>query len=401
MEDGNRLELLTGGEETMEAMMEAARNARERLWLETFILMPDKIGGEILDRVEAAARRGVDVIVVADQVISGIFSLGRYRALEEAGARVVLYNPLPPWRRLGRRVGSILNRDHRKILIADETAFCGGHNISKQYIGPEERPYYDITVRVEGPCVRDLAEVFAQTLAQSGKARPAPMPRPAPYPDGVPAAVYMMDRRHGITDANPVLRDLLRAARRRCFLTISYFVPEPWLVDEMLATAARGVDVRLMTAGKTDLPPARQAGRHLYERLLQGGVRIFEMQRQRLHAKAFVADGEHVIVGSFDYNRASAKYSLEVVVAALDQSLGSELEQTFEDNMRRSREIRLKAWRKRGPLARAMQWGFFKAFERTSGPRDGRVKREDLAGAVFPKPSEDGQASEFKQPAEA
>jgi cardiolipin synthase A/B len=382
--EGNALRLLSGGEETLEAKLEAVAAARERVWLETFILMPDRVGRRFLGLMEAAARRGADVTLVVDHPVSVLFSLGMYRPLERAGARVFFYNPLPPWGRRAHRVGSPLHRDHRKILIADGVGFCGGHNITAGYLGPGKRKYFDLTLRAEGPVIRDLAGVFADTLGQVGE-EAGPLPRPAARPDGVPAAVHRMDRKRGISEADDALRALLRGARQRATLALAYFVPEPWLVEDLAEAARRGVDVRVMIAGKTDLPMARSAARHLYGDLLRAGVRVFEFRDQKLHAKAAVADGRDLLVGSFDYNRVSAEYSLEVALTARDSHVGRQLEDVLDANQERSREVHLADWAHRGPFARTTQRLMLRGFDALAGARR-RGRREPSVRREAPAP---------------
>jgi cardiolipin synthase A/B len=378
--EGNRLQLLVGGEPAYEAMTDAIRSARVRVWLEAFIFMPDKIGQEFLDLLDDAAGRGLDVIVVVDHPGSGFFALGSYQRLKDAGVQVVFFNPVPPWWHLGKRVGSVLNRDHRKILITDDTAFCGGHNFSKEYLGPGQRPFLDISVQIDGPAVHDLARVFIQTLEQSDGALISPVPDPAPIEGGVPAAVHMMDRKHGVDEADLALLDMLRGARHRCYMMIAYFFPERWLIEELAAAAGRGVDVRIMSAGKIDVPVIRPALHHLYDDLLRAGVRLFELSEQKLHAKAAVADSEHLLVGTFDYNRLSAEFSLEVAVTAHDPELGRQIEETFLVNLDRSIEFRSDEWEQRGVLRRTGQRLAFGALDLAARIR--RKRRRHAHGEV-------------------
>jgi len=369
MKGGHRLRLLVGGAETLAAIEGAIEGARERVWLETFIFRPDRVGRRVLRLLQGAARRGVDVVLVLDGMGSLLVSPLATRRLRSDGVRVVRFNPpLRPHVREGVR--TLLYRDHRKILIADDRGYCGGHNISSAYLGPGKRAYFDITLEVRGPCVEDLAGVLRETLARAGQALPGRAPA-APIPGGVPAAVERLDRRCGVDEADPALADIVGAARDRCFLMLAYFLPERWLIEALSAAVRRGVDVRVLLAGKTDIVPSREAARHLYGDLLGCGVRIFELGDQKLHAKAVVADAEQLMVGSFDYNRLSARYSLEVSVSAQDRSVGARLEEVFCANLGRAREVSLADWSRRGRIARLAQTLSFGLVDRTAARADG------------------------------
>ncbi|MFW5973096.1 MAG: phospholipase D-like domain-containing protein, partial [Bacteroidota bacterium] len=164
---------------------------------------------------------------------------------------------------------------------------------------------------------------------------------------------------------------LLRNARKRCYLALAYFVPPPWLIEELVAAAGRGVDVRVMTAGDTDLPHAREGGRHVYGDLLKGGVRLFELQEPRLHAKNATVDGRFAQVGTFDFNAFTRRYSLEVTVVVESVAIARGLEETFAANSVRSKEIDLDEWEQRGSVRRLVQKACHRLFFLPGGAANG------------------------------
>ena len=108
----------------------------------------------------------------------------------------------------------------------------------------------------------------------------------------------------GSTAAERLLALSIAGARHTLYITNSYFVPDEDFVALLRDAAARGVDVRALSVGapaelRRVLTPGRlndvkstwYAGRASYERLLEGGVRIFWYQPAMIHAKAFVVDG--------------------------------------------------------------------------------------------------------------
>jgi len=67
-------------------------------------------------------------------------------------------------------------------------------------------------------------------------------------------------------------------------------VPPKRLMRALTHAARRGVDVRVLTAGRSDVPLVHLASQHLYGRLLRAGVRIFELQERVLHAKTVTVE---------------------------------------------------------------------------------------------------------------
>jgi cardiolipin synthase A/B len=363
--DGNHLTLFDDGEALFDHVTDAMRAAKARIWIETFILTPDETGRTALTLMADAARRGCDVVLLFDQLGSHVTNLGLYRPLEEAGGVVAVFNPPRPWQRLGRPLGSwVRQRNHRKTILIDDVAFCGGHNVSRAYMGRPPHHFYDMTVMLEGPAVRDAGRLFLDSLERTtGATRPLPE-APAAVAGGVRAQVLGHDGRRRPSPVLQAYTALLERARERVTLVMAYFAPDERLRAPLLAAARRGVDVRLLTAGATDVPPARWAGEHVYGELLAAGVRIWQLQQPSLHAKALVVDGAHALVGTFDVNTAQRQHTMEGAVAAADPALSARIERAFEHRLPRATRIDPREWARRSRIARSVQWLSYRILRR-------------------------------------
>lgn len=351
---GNRLSLYTDGDEAFAAAYEAIQSARKRVWLETYIFEADEVGNLAREALAAAARRGCSVILLFDRWGSPRIGMRYARPILDAGGRVAVYNPVLPWRKIGRKIAPIFHRDHRKILITDDVGFCGGANVSRDYGGPGPELFFDLTLKIEGPAVQDLSALFLDTLLDvTGSAPPVPE-RPAECPDGVFVQVLALNRRRHKTDLDLAVQNAVDSAAERCFIMTPYFVPAAWFTSSVKQASERGVDVRILTAGRSDVPLARVAGRRLYEELLRSGVRVFEMQDPILHAKCLTIDGGYGIVGSYNVDAYGGKHNLEVGAAATDPNLACRLEAEFRRRSAASVEIKLSEWIHR-PLRSRLQ----------------------------------------------
>eukprot|EP00920_Eleutheroschizon_duboscqi_P026507 GHVT01065214.1.p1 GENE.GHVT01065214.1~~GHVT01065214.1.p1 ORF type:complete len:522 (-),score=107.24 GHVT01065214.1:128-1693(-) len=182
--DGNRVQVFADGDVAFSAMLRSIGRAKRRVWLESYIFDNSFVAELFVLKLREAARRGCDVILLVDWI--GSFNLPNkwLQKLRDDGVAVAIFNPvLPsPSSFCLPAIGPIFFRDHRKILVADETAFCGSMNIAKEAAGPlmGTQHFYDTTVKVQGPAALDLADVFRDSLAESavGISRP-PIPRRA------------------------------------------------------------------------------------------------------------------------------------------------------------------------------------------------------------------------------
>lgn len=275
--------LLDGGREAYPAMLEAIGAARREIFLEVYQFSPEGIGGEFIAALGAAARRGVHVRVILDGIGSAPRATDVAAALEEAGCQVRI------WGRLLLLLAGRLRRNHRKILAVDgQVAFLGGLNISDEYgtpvPPPDERPWADLALALRGPVAAWLQE---RARKERGRSPPGPV------------RVWLS----GVGGGRRLRRRYLKsfgAAQRTLDVAHAYFLPDRRLVRSMTAAARRGVEVRLVVAGDSDVALVGTAIRRQYRKLLRAGVRISEWSRSVLHAKAAAMDGTRLLVGSFN-----------------------------------------------------------------------------------------------------
>jgi cardiolipin synthase len=242
--------------------------------------------------------------------------------------------------------------------VDDDIGFCGGMNVSVDYAGPAlgNGRFRDTHARFEGPCVQDLARVFAASVHSATGERLALPVRQEPYASGVFAQVLQSDVRRRRRHIQRALHQTVSRSGHHCFLTSPYFVPPPKLTSALVRAKRRGVDVKVLTAGLSDVPLVRLASQHLYGKLLRAGVGIYEMFGRTLHAKTATIDGIYASVGSFNLDRWSYLRNLEVNVAILDARLALELEERFASDLAMSQEVHLPTWEKRTPYERVLAW---------------------------------------------
>jgi cardiolipin synthase len=358
---GNRVKLLCDGDGMMEDLWQAIDGARNQIWFEMYIFEPDKVGRRTLDGLLRAAQRGCQVNLLVDAVGSSALTESILRPLRQAGAAIELFNPVWRW----RRRGPLLRRDHRKIIIIDgQIGYTGGMNISEDYAGPRHGNcrFYDCHMRLEGPCLRHLATVFAASWRMAAHESLALPNRAEP----VGRTFLQVQASSGRTGRRAIQRSLrltIRHALKHCHITMSYFVPPPRLIRAINRAADHGVDVRILTAGVSDVPVVALAARHIYGQLLKHGVRIYEMFDSTLHAKTIAIDGIYTTVGSFNLDPWSDKRNLEVNVAIVDQAVAAEVEARFQSDIARASEITLDNWTKRPWWTRVVHWAAYQALK--------------------------------------
>ncbi len=339
---GNRVALLVDGEQAFPAMLDAIHAANRQILFEIYWFGSDDSGRRFADALAAAAARGVEVALIYDSVGSWESDAAIFDGLRRAGVQVLEYNPIQPWKKRFR-VAALTRRDHRKILVVDdEVGFTGGINLADQWLPASEDGghWRDYMARVEGPAVRDLDVLFRTTWRLQGGAPLAPVAGARHAPVGPHRVAVLGEnyarRRREIIEA--YLHNIYRASER-VWITNSYFIPDRVVVQALKRAARRGVDVRVLLPGESDVLIAQHASRAMWGGLMRSGVRIFEWFGSVLHGKTAVIDGEWGTIGSFNLDAQSLRSNLEVNIAVRDQSFAQVLERAFLRDLEGAREV--------------------------------------------------------------
>jgi cardiolipin synthase len=367
---GNRVELLIDGPQTLAAIRQSIATAKHHIHVETYIFADDQIGRDFRDLLIRRHQDGIEVRLLYDAVGSLLTPRALFDSMREVGIEVREFRPIDPIRT--PLWWKVHNRDHRKIVIIDgEVAFTGGINISGAYEsssslrpGPKQgqtEAWRDTHVRIEGPVAREFQRLFFDTWDRAG----APL-------EGDTAKYYLASKRAGGELVAAVASDgedssevaiyatylaAIEHATQRIWLTNAYFAPNRELRNAMIDAAERGVDVRLIVPSFTDSGLIWHASRASYDELLEGGVRIFEQRYALLHAKTAVVDTALSMVGSANLDMRSFLHNNEVNAVIIGTSFARRLEAVFEKDLRETRELNLRSWRKRPLLDKLKEFG--------------------------------------------
>ena len=164
--------ILDQGQDALLARINLIRSAQSRIDLQTYIFDKDDSARLVIDELLGAARRGVKVRVLIDQ-LSAIPDLDILAALSGAHAnfQIRVYNPSFGKAKLNYLdyAGSVLccfrrfnQRMHTKLLLVDDLiGITGGRNYQDDYYDWDaEYNFRDRDVLVAGPASREMAANF-------------------------------------------------------------------------------------------------------------------------------------------------------------------------------------------------------------------------------------------------
>lgn len=362
--DGNRAKLLYKGRDAFDAIFNNVRDAKEYVCIEFYIFRDDETGIEFANLLKQKAKEGVKIYLLYDHFGSLYTSTSFWSELKNAGVQLhasrtfSLHSPL-----------QYLIRDHIKLIIVDGVkAFTGGLNIANEYRGYKFRKrrikgWRDTGVLVEGPVVSVLLDIFNKNWKKWGGEPLKWQERGEAFLDGVPIIPIFAASSKGRKRMRMLLYHSINSAKKNIYLTTAYFVPSRMMLKSLEQAVKRGVNVKLLVPGKSDVLAAYYAGRSFFTRLLKAGVEIYYYHGEILHAKTSMFDCCFSIVGSANLDFQSLRRNDEGNVGILDEGFGRQMEQVFFEDLKNSEKIEIEKWAKR-PFKEKIMERFFAMFRR-------------------------------------
>jgi len=324
---GNRIEPLVNGEQAFPQMLEAIEQAQRSVTLSTYIFDNDRAGQQFFQSLRHAVERGVEVRVIIDDVGASYSWLSMPRLLRRAGIPCANFLPkLVPWRLHYTNL-----RNHRKLLVVDGViGFTGGMNIREGNCLELNPPYpvQDLHLRVEGPLVTHLQEVFAEDWAFcTGELLEGEPWFFEPQDVGAVLARGLPDGPDEDADSfHLALLGALATARRSVYVFTPYFLPDPALMTSLEVAAMRGIEVNIVLPEVNNLLLVQWASNAYHGQLIERGCRIWLSAPPFDHTKLCVVDGMLSLLGSSNWDPRSLRLNFEFNVECYDAALAQSLE---------------------------------------------------------------------------
>lgn len=360
IDPGNKVDILLNGDGSYPPLWEDIASAQRTITIQLYFCQPGAVADTMAKYLTERARAKVRVLLLLDAFGAGSLKPEWIDGLKAAGVEVMWLRPIK-WYTLHKTA----HRSHvRAIVIDGRVGYTGGFGLADYWLGDghSENQWRETNVRFEGPTVASLQATFAAGWAEAtGELLTGDMffPNASFSTEGdVHAGLMHSIPTIGSTPAERFFALSIAGARKTLYITNSYFVPGENLMQLLLKSVKRGVDVRVLTvSAKTDVKTTWYAGRSYYEQLLEGGVRVFEYSPTMMHAKSMVVDGMWSYVGSMNFDNRSIAFNDESNLLMLDGEMGARMDSIFLDDLKWSEEIKLETFRERSIKGKIMEWG--------------------------------------------
>ncbi|HVX28663.1 MAG TPA: phospholipase D-like domain-containing protein [Parafilimonas sp.] len=323
----NKVELVRGGKKYFDLLEQVINDARTRIHLQVYIFNEDETGNRIIHALLEAAKRGVEIFVVLDGYASRNISKACIENLKSARIHFRWFNPIFKSRYFyfGRRL-------HHKVVVADASVgLVGGVNITNRYNDFDEPAWLDWALHVQGEVCLQLNKVCADIWNRSrwGKQRATRFVHPVKttkYVEECLVRARVNDWVRGKKQITKTYIEMLKHAQHSVIIMSSYFLPGRLIKKYLSEATKRGVKIKIIAAGVSDVQLAKQAERYMYSWLLKNNIEIYEYKKTILHGKLSTYDERFVTVGSYNINNVSAYASIELNLDVMDVAFAKKTE---------------------------------------------------------------------------
>lgn len=315
----NEIPLLLSGAPFFTELLQHIHQAKKSIHIQVYIFDGDETGNIVYTALCDAIQRGVKVNLVLDAFGSKNFPKNWRDKLISLGANVLFFSRF----KLAFTIHTGTRLHHKIFIFDEEKALIGGINISNHYSAfGDEITWLDFGVAIEGNLVLDLLHI-CRTIEN-----PFPIKKPTisyQVQTGQIKARILQNHwakaRFGISRQ---YRQKISTSKEQITLVASYFLPSIALKRMLKKAQKRGVQVRLILGGISDVPIVRNATHYYYIDLLKAGVSIYEWQASVLHAKMAFIDQDWTCIGSYNMNHLSDFGSTECNIEIIDKNYQSQ-----------------------------------------------------------------------------
>jgi cardiolipin synthase len=335
---GNHVELLIDGAATFQAIFQAIDAANVYVLVEFFIIKDDSLGVELKEKLVSAAKRGVKVFVLYDEIGSHKLSAHYREELLSQGVRVTPF---------GTRKGlqnffQVNFRNHRKIVVVDgQVAFVGGLNVGDEYLGRDPRfgHWRDTHLKLEGPAALEAKALFiVDWVWATGE-----VPAVETIEPTVTGNLPVLTMGSGPADERDrcllFFLECIASARSRVWIASPYFVPDDALLSALQLAALRGVDVRILLPAKRDHTLVWLASFFFVPAVTAYGVKVYRYMSGFMHQKVVVVDDTISAIGTANFDNRSFRLNFEVMSIVADPNFTARVASMVEQDLASSLDV--------------------------------------------------------------
>ncbi len=330
------------------SMLEDIKNARKYIYLETYRIGNDTMGGRFRDALTKKAKQGVNVKILLDSWGSTTISRSFFSELITYGGEVRFFEKIKINFDFFTRSH---RRNHRKLLIIDdEISYLGSSNITDYNLS-----WRELVIRIHGYIALSFKKIFRQDFRIYNKYvyDKVRYSKPIKHEDleivrDVPSI--------RLKRINKKYIQLIKKAKKQILIETPYFLPGFLLRKAISDAAKQGVDVKVIIPKHSDVGLVDILRNKYLGSLYKNGVKILYFMPHNLHSKAMLIDDRYFSIGSANFDYRTFRYMHEIILVGSDPRVIIQLNDHISESMQNCEEFDYEGWLRRPLINRFFEW---------------------------------------------
>lgn len=335
--------ILNDAKDAYPAMILCINQAKKSIYFANFCVRRGAAFDMFLRPLMNAAERGVAVKILMDGYGSKDTDPNQVEMMRAAGIEAVYYRP-----HIDVRFWRYNKRLHKKILVIDENiGFTGGIGVADWWIKPTSYPkaWRDVHFEVTGKAVAAMVASFTASWNPWGGEQ---VISPKTQLEAGIEAISSEENHSRLRPSGVRLLQLINGAEHSITIMSGYFGPPKIIREALIRKARSGVRIEILTNGPwSTSQPAVASGHHLQLAMIKAGIRIYEYQPTKMHAKLMVFDNKTVYLGSTNLNMRSMSHDEELNFVVESDDLSHKITSIYKKELKNACENTEMIWNQR------------------------------------------------------
>ncbi len=368
------VKIFRSGEETFENIFKVIVNAKNSIFVLSYIFCDDEIGNKLKSLLIKKAKQGVRVVVVIDSIGSKKTNKNFFLGLETAGIIVCEFFPSKL-----KHINILANyRNHRKIIVVDEMiSFVGGINVRDDHLGknPKLSPWLDTHLEIVGQTSLELLKVvlediklcsnnnlikkldnaFANNYFEQKKLTASTAKK-----GNINIQVLNSSKLFLSQKIEESLIFIINSAKKQIFVETPYLILDDKMFCALKLACLRGVEVNIIISKKPDKNFVYNASLYYAKILSEVGVNIFLFDGF-VHSKTLLCDDNIFVCGSANFDMRSFDLNFETSVVIYNKKICQKFYQMLKTTLNSCQKLENNFYKKL-PVSKKLAINFSKLF---------------------------------------
>ncbi|MFA4953541.1 MAG: phosphatidylserine/phosphatidylglycerophosphate/cardiolipin synthase family protein [Candidatus Pacearchaeota archaeon] len=324
-------------------MLKDIREAKNYIYLETYIYGNDKIGRAFRRALIKKAEEGVSVKILIDAWGSRVDKYF-FKKLVKNGGEVRFFRE---FRYVLRILSKNHERNHRKLLLIDDKiSYIGSVNIVEECLD-----WRELVIRINGNITPIFTKTFLKNWNETGKITKKRVNAIAH--EGFEILRDVPSEIHKLTSKRYIR--LIKKAKKEILIETPYFIPTRKIRKAFASAVKRGVKIRIIIPKSSDVNAINLLRNRYLGVIYRAGVDIYYYKRSNLHSKLLIIDDKYFLLGSSNLDYRSFIHQYEINLLGEDAEIIKALKNHFCETLKFSELFNYMEWKSRSSIDKILE----------------------------------------------